>query len=175
MLMLLENGFNDYKILEYKEIVIGVGNSSSDGAEFRDIALKNMKEAAEAAGANAVINVRLEINNILGSTVEATAYGNAVVLELPNEKSTFDKHLKKNYDRFIASNLEKEGSKTAELVEMNGFNFVVCPNCNSKYKASINEQGQVHIKGFDDVDDEEPGLQIFCIRCGTKFTVPEKP
>ena len=38
----------------------------------------------------------------------------------------------------------------------------------------LNENGEIQIKGFDDVDDKEPGLQVYCLRCGTKFTVPNK-
>jgi len=43
-----------------------------------------------------------------------------------------------------------------------------------KYKVSKDEQGKIRVMGLSDVDPEEAGLQIFCSRCGTKFTIPEE-
>lgn len=173
MLMIFGHEPNGYKVIEYKDIVIGIGNSSSDGKAYREAAFKNLAEAAAAHGANAVINIHFEISNILGSTVEATAYGNAVVLEALKESSNPSSRQKIDYNKFISANMGKEETDAAKIIDINGYKFVVCPKCGSKYKADIDKNGKIHIKGFDDVDDKEPGLQVFCIRCGSKFTVPE--
>ena len=174
MLISVGENLDGYKIVENKGIVIGIGNSSSDGKAYREAAINKLSEAAERTGANAVIDVKLMINPVLGSTVEATAYGNAVILESVKESNNPSKREKIDYDKFIISNIEKEFSEPARLVDMNGFKFVICPKCKSKYKADIDDKGKLHIKGFDDVDNNEPGLQVYCIRCGAKFTVPDK-
>lgn len=172
MLVSVSEIIEGYKIVEHKGIVVGVGNSSTDGRKYRDVAIKNLTESAQALGANAISNVRLDVNNVLGSTVEATAYGNAVIIESINAPVASHQE-RVNYNKFITSNMDKDESAQAEILDMNGFKFVVCPKCKSKYKADIDAEGHVHIKGFDDVDDNEPGLQVYCIRCGSKFTVPE--
>ena len=50
---------------------------------------------------------------------------------------------------------------------------MVCPICVTKYKVDIDENGKSHIRGLEVVDDAEPGMQIYCLKCGTKFTIPE--
>ena len=112
------------------------------------------------------------INDILQ---EATAYGHAVVA-LPLEgyiptEGTSSGTRKVDIHSFIPK-APVEKSELAELQDANGYKFVACPRCGTKYKTDIDENGEVHIRGFEDVDDEEEGLQIYCLRCGTKFTVP---
>ncbi len=53
-----------------------------------------------------------------------------------------------------------------------GVESVICPHCGAKYKSKIDENGNVNIAGFNDIDAELDGQQIYCIKCGTKFTVP---
>jgi uncharacterized protein YbjQ (UPF0145 family) len=49
--------------------------------ESRDEALQRMVKQAEAAGANAVLNVRFATSSITAGAAEILAYGTAVVLE----------------------------------------------------------------------------------------------
>jgi uncharacterized protein YbjQ (UPF0145 family) len=49
--------------------------------ESRDEALERMVKQAEAAGANAVLNVRFVTSSITAGAAEILAYGTAVVLE----------------------------------------------------------------------------------------------
>ena len=53
-----------------------------------------------------------------------------------------------------------------------GQKVVLCPHCEAKYKAK-DENGKISIVGFGDVDENMEGQQIYCIKCGTKFSVPE--
>jgi uncharacterized protein YbjQ (UPF0145 family) len=50
--------------------------------EARDEALSRLKEAAEAAGANAVLAMRYDSNELAGTFQEILAYGTAVVAEV---------------------------------------------------------------------------------------------
>ena len=51
---------------------------------------------------------------------------------------------------------------------------VCCPHCSAKYKANKTEDGEVKIPGFCDVDPSSDGQQVYCIKCGTKFSVPKE-
>ena len=48
---------------------------------------------------------------------------------------------------------------------------VLCPHCEAKYRAK-EENGKYTIANFGDVDENLEGQQIYCIKCGTKFSVP---
>jgi uncharacterized protein YbjQ (UPF0145 family) len=164
-----------YKIVEYKDIVFGMA-SSSEGVGYRQTALKKVGMAAENIGANAITNFNMQIYQISDKVQEATAYGNAVVV-LPIEGYTssagaLTEAHKVDINSFIPKSYVKK-SEIAKIQEANGYKFVTCPKCGTKYKIDVNEKGEIHIKGFEDVDDEEAGLQIYCLRCGTKFTVPD--
>ena len=50
---------------------------------------------------------------------------------------------------------------------------VLCPHCGAKYKAK-DAEGKVQSPGFNDIDESLAGQQIYCIKCGIKFSVPEK-
>ena len=52
-----------------------------------------------------------------------------------------------------------------------GTKKILCPHCQAKYKAVRNAEGNFEIPGFGDVDSNIEGQQIYCIKCGTKFTV----
>ena len=164
MLISAGNTLEGYKILEYKDIVFGT-SMPSEGAMYRQNALDKACKAAEALGANAIINMHMCI-----TPSEVTVYANAVYVS-PLEGSAAKQPNKVNLEAFIPK--EKSSTAVASVQESNGYKFVVCPKCGTKYKTDLDENGHVHVKGFNDVDDIEPGLQIYCIRCGTKFTVPE--
>lgn len=115
----------------------------------------------------------MEIYPISSTTQEATAYGNAVIADPIDGVAVVEKQPKVNLEAYTRKPKTDE-SPIGKIHDVNGFKFVVCPKCGTKYKVETDENGEVHIKGFDDVDDIEPGLQVFCLRCGTKFTVPEK-
>ena len=172
--MLISAGENihGYKVSEYKDIVFGFCNSS-EGAGFRQVALKKMSENAEKLGANAIINFKMEIYPVSSIAQEATAYGNAVIADPIDGAVKTEASHKINLEAYTRKP-KTESSPLGQVHDINGFKFVVCPKCGTKYKVETDENGTVHIKGFDDVDNIEPGLQVFCLRCGTKFTVPEK-
>lgn len=167
MLISVGDQITGYKIVEQKEILFGVADST-DGPMFRQSALKKLIHAAEHVGANALINVHVEMYQTAPNVVEATIYGNAVIAE--QTWGSISQQAEKNVSSMLDVQVD---SPIAELIDANGYKFVVCPKCKSKYKADIDENNHVRIVGFDDVDDDEPGLQIYCLRCGTKFTVPD--
>ena len=69
---------------------------------------------------------------------------------------------------------ECEKVETGEIVTNDkGQKHVVCPHCAAKYKTVRNEQGDLEVAGFNDIDPNMPGQQIHCIKCGTKFSVPQ--
>jgi len=150
--------------------------------EARQKALDRLISSARRIGANAVINFRFEITTAPYTTnAEVVAYGNAVVIEpirnyvptggLGNILAEFvDAYMgSKNYTPQKIYNESPAG----EIVENSGYKFVICPHCQTKYKVDINENGNTYIRGLQDVDNIEPGTQIYCLRCGTKFTIPE--
>ena len=166
MLVSAGNGFKGYEVEEYKDVVFGFA-SLQDDILYRETALQKACSAAEAKGANAIINMHMEIYSTSESNQEATVYGDAVVVKSVNDK------LVNNPKIDFEAYMPREKSKVAGVLEVNGFKFVTCPSCGTKYKTDVDKNGKLHIKGFEDVDNKEPGLQIHCLRCGTKFTVPE--
>ena len=170
----ISNNIEGYKVVEYKKVIFGSA-TSGEGVGYRQSAVEKLCQNAENLNANAIINLRVNVYPINDSMQEATAYGNAVVVlplegYIPTEGTS---SIVKRVD--VSSYIPKasvEKSETAELQETNGYKFITCPRCGTKYKVDVDEKGVAHIKGFTDVDDDEPGLQIYCLRCGTKFTVP---
>ena len=170
----------------FKQFVGGELTSYTElSDESRQKALDRLLESARRIGANAVINFRFEISSsTFSGNSEVVAYGNAVVIRpiknfvpiggLGNILAEF-------VDVYSAGNLTSiydqktyEESPEGQILENSGYKFVVCPHCGTKYKVDVDKDGKPHIAGLTDVDDIEPGMQIFCIKCGTKFTVPEK-
>ena len=173
MLISAGNTLEGYRILEYKELVFGTAKST-EGEAYRQVAIKKAEQMAEFMGANAIINFKMEFYSLNDNIQEVTVYGNAVNIETRGGTPVIaSKPSKVNLEAYMPKPKEPE-TLTAEIQESNGYKFAACPKCGTKYKTDVDEKGEVRIKGFDDVDDEEPGLQIFCLRCGTKFTVAEK-
>lgn len=159
--------------------------------EVRQKAWDRMVTSAKRMGANAVINFRFEITPIMlgtGGTAEVVAYGNAVVIE-PIENYVpmggLGNILAEFVDNYSAGgcscNHEKheetatvKASPIAQITSNGEFLYAVCPECSIKYNVTKDENGKTRILGLADVDAEEDGLQIFCSRCGTKFTIPEQ-
>mgnify|MGYP002625459838 CR=1 FL=1 len=156
MLISVGEEITGYKITEQKEVVFGVANST-EGGMYRQSSLKKLMHAAELVGANAITNVHVEIYQVSPDVTEATAYGNAVVAE-----QTWGR-ISQQPEKPTSFLLEPqvEDSPIAEIVDTNGYKFVVCPKCKSKYKADVDENNHIKIVGFNDVDDDEPGLQIY--------------
>ena len=171
--MLISAGDNlgGYKILEYKAVVFGTA-SSAEGSNYRQTALKKACENADLLGANALINMHIEICQIADKTQEATVYGDAVIVKIDSDYGPATGEIHEHKVNLEAYLPKARKSEIARVQEANGYKFVACPRCGTKYKTDVDVNGDVHIKGFHDVDDDEPGLQIFCLRCGTKFTVP---
>lgn len=67
-----------------------------------------------------------------------------------------------------------KASVKAEVTKIGDITYAICPECKLKYKVTKDENGVTRVLGLTDVDPEEEGLQIFCSRCGTKFTIPEQ-
>jgi len=152
--------------------------------ESRQKALDRLLASARRLGANAVINFRFDISSSpYAGNAEVVAYGNAVVIRpIKNYVPTggLGNILAEFVDAYTAGKtsdffLEKtyEESPEGQIIENSGFRFVVCPKCGTKYKVDVNEDGKSHIRGLSDVDNVEPGMQIYCLKCGTKFTIPE--
>lgn len=157
--------------------------------ESRQKALDRLLESARRIGANAVINFRFEIaSSPYGGNAEVVAYGNAVVIEpiknyvpmggLGNILAEFvDAYMiSKGISAQNIADAQREPvvqSPTGEFIENNGFKFVICPKCKTKYKVDTDDNGKPHITGLTDADITEPGTQIYCLKCGTKFTIPE--
>ena len=171
MLISAGNNLEGYKIIEYKELVFGTAKST-EGESYRQTAIKKAEQMAEFVGANAIVNFTIEIYPIKDNVQEITVYGNGVFVESTTGQPVYpSKPNKINFEAFMP---KQQGTITAKVEEGNGFNFVACPKSGTKYKTDKNENGEVRIKGFEDVDEKEPGLQIFCLRCGTKFTVSDE-
>ena len=69
----------------------------------------------------------------------------------------------------------KEVVPTATLgYNEQGHEVAFCPCCNAKYKVKENNEGEKQIVGFNDIDSNLDGQQIYCIKCGKKFSVPVK-
>lgn len=158
--------------------------------EARQKALDRLLASARRIGANAVINFRFEIaSSPYGGNAEVVAYGNAVVIEpIKNyvPMGGMGNILAEFVDAYMISKGISSGnvidapqsetvkqSSVGEVITSGGFKFVLCPECKTKYKIDTDENGKAHIKGLMDVDITEPGIQVYCLKCGTKFTIPE--
>lgn len=156
--------------------------------EVRQKAWDRMVTAAKRIGANAVINFRFEITPIIygtGGTAEVIAYGNAVIIEpirnyvpmggLGNILAEFVDSYSGGGGTPSSQPCKKavKESPAAELSKIADITYAICPECKLKYKVAKDEKGQTRVLGLADVDPNEDGLQIFCSRCGTKFTIPE--
>jgi uncharacterized protein YbjQ (UPF0145 family)/DNA-directed RNA polymerase subunit RPC12/RpoP len=153
--------------------------------EVRQRAWDRMVTSAKRIGANAVINFRFEITPVIygaGGTAEVIAYGNAVVIEpIKNyvPLGGLGNILAEFVDNCSGSTVTKpqklaETSPVASIVQNGDYTYVVCPECKLKYKVVKDENGKIRVAGIEDVDTKQEGLQIFCSRCGHKFTVPEQ-
>lgn len=156
--------------------------------EVRQRAWDRMVSSAKRIGANAIINFRFDITPVMygaGGTAEVVAYGNAVVIEpiknyvplggLGNILAEFvDGFHGGNANTAPAKKPQNKVSPKAEITSTGEFSYAVCPECKLKYKLTKDENGQTRVMGLTDVDPSEDGLQIFCSRCGTKFTIPEE-
>ena len=61
-----------------------------------------------------------------------------------------------------------------KLVKEDSKLFVLCPTCGMKYGANVTSNMQIQVRNFEDDDVNQAGQQIFCLKCGQKFTVPQK-
>lgn len=156
--------------------------------EVRQRAWDRMLSSAKKIGANAIINFRFEITPVMygtSSTAEVIAYGNAVVIEpirnyvpmggIGNILAEFVDNFHGNSTTTKNQPVKKiKESQKAEITKIGELTYAICPECKLKYKISKDEKGITRVLGLTDVDPEENGLQIFCSRCGTKFTIPEQ-
>ena len=152
--------------------------------EVRQRAWDRMVSSAKRIGANAVINFRFEITPVMygaGGTAEVIAYGNAVVIEpIKNyvPLGGLGNILAEFVDSFSGGTSEDsqppvKKSPDAQVTESGQFTYAICPECQLKYKITKDENGKIKVLGLTDVDPEEDGMQIYCSRCGKKFTIPE--
>lgn len=155
--------------------------------EVRQRAWDRMISSAKRIGANAIINFRFEITPVMygtSGTAEVIAYGNAVVIEpiknyvpmggLGNILAEFVDGVVGNSNATAAIKPKVKPSQKAEITKIGDITYAICPECKLKYKVTKDENGVTRVLGLTDVDPEEEGLQIFCSRCGTKFTIPEQ-
>src|SRR5574344_2125307 len=154
--------------------------------EVRQRAWDRMVSSAKRIGANAVINFRFEITppTYASANAEVVAYGNAVVIKPIKNYVPLGGlgNLLAEYVDICAGNTELNSiqpdinptSPVAQIVTVGEFTYAICPDCKMKYKLVKDENGKYKIQGLPDVDPKEAGIQIFCPRCGTKFTIPEE-
>lgn len=166
----------------FKQFVGGELTSYTElSDESRQKALDRLLASARRLGANAVINFRFEISNSSYSgNAEVVAYGNAVVIRpiknyvptggLGNILAEFVDAYTAGKTNFIPEKTYQE-SPEGHIIENAGYRFVVCPKCETKYKVDVDENGKFYIIGLEDVDNAEPGMQIYCLKCGTEFTI----
>lgn len=169
----------------FKQFVGGELTSYTElSDESRQKALDRLLASARRIGANAVINFRFELSSSLYSgNKEVVAYGNAVVIRpikhyvplggLGNILAEFVDYYTCGGNTSSVPRKNYLESPKGNIIENAGFYFVQCPECGVKYKVDKNDNGETYIKGLQDVDIIEPGMQIFCLKCGTKFTIPE--
>ncbi len=73
---------------------------------------------------------------------------------------------------------QEEGEEELQIGTLisnqDGTKNVACPHCNAKYRAKLNENSEYEIAGFNDIDPDHEGQQIYCIKCGKKFIVPKE-
>lgn len=171
-------------LMGFKQFVGGELTSYTElSDESRQKALDRLLTSARRLGANAVINFRFEISNsTYTGNAEVVAYGNAVVIRpIKNYVPTggLGNILAEFVDAYTAGKTDFIPEKTYEespegqIIENAGYRFVKCSKCGTKYKVDTDENGKPHITGLQDVDAIEPGMQIYCLKCGTKFTIPE--
>lgn len=156
--------------------------------EVRQRAWDRMVSSARRIGANAIINFRFEITPVMygtGGTAEVIAYGNAVVIEpirnyvpmggLGNILAEFVDHYcgGEGINDATPSKKRVKESPKAEITKVGDITYAVCPECKLKFKVTKDENGKTRVMGLADVDLDEDGLQIYCSRCGVKFTIPE--
>ena len=154
--------------------------------EVRQRAWDRMVSSAQRIGANAVINFRFEITPVLygqSSNAEVIAYGNAVVIApiknyvplggLGNILADFVDNFSTGTHENQSAPIQKPTSPVAKIETNGEITNAICPECGLKYRVTKDENGKTKILGLSDVDSYESGFQIFCSRCGTKFTVPE--
>ncbi len=92
-------------------------------------------------------------------------------IELPRILGKVDDCINKSS---VVDNDIKEVIPFGELVDnQDKTKSVLCPHCQAKYKAKAID-GKVQIVGFNDIDEDIDGQQVFCIKCGTKFSVPQE-
>lgn len=152
--------------------------------EVRQRAWDRMVSSAKRIGANAIINFRFEITPVMygtGGTAEVIAYGNAVVIEpirnyvpmggIGNILVEFVDGIMSNTSNIEAIKPEEKKSPKAEISTVGDITYAICPKCKLKYKIKKDENGAIKVSGLTDVDPKEDGVQIFCSKCGTKFTI----
>ena len=155
--------------------------------EGRQRAIDRMIAMARRIKANAIINFKFEQNlNTYNSNTEVTAFGNAVVIKpIKNYVPTggLGNILVEFYDAYTKINqLDKKSpakfvqeSPTGILVKKDNEVGIRCPHCKALYKANITKENgniRISIEGLNDIDANEPGQQIKCIKCNNIFTVP---
>lgn len=120
------------------------------------------------------------LGNILAEFVDIFA-GNPTGQKLSAQNSTGNLTIKNDGTKLQPNvnsehkiNISNQQVALAKLIKENSQLFVVCPSCGMKYGADVTNNSQIRVRNFEDEDINEKGQQIFCIKCGQKFTVPQK-
>lgn len=77
----------------------------------------------------------MEIYPISDTVQEATAYGNAVIVDDDTQK--IEEKPKVNLEAYIP----KAKAPVGKIYDLGGYKFVVCPKCGTKYKTESDENG----------------------------------
>jgi flotillin len=122
---------------------VGSANGSTTANFMKDI-IKSLPAMHELAG-----NAGISLPEILGKVDDC-------------QKVT-DDPIKEEEKEAVPNSIVEETSENTKKI--------LCPHCRAKYKVVKNAEGKYEIPGFNDIDPNIPGQQIYCIKCGTKFTV----
>ena len=171
-----ENSLEGFQVKDYKGIAVGTSFKSINllesifmifrnryGGELKtysnlvDSTYKSSLEKlflnAKSMGANAILNLKFKHSSSFWRGIcKVTATGNAV---------------------FVAPTGEADSKPVATIMREGNIEYAICPICNTKYKVRRNQTGKYEILGMEDIDLNENGIQIYCLSCGTKITIPE--
>jgi len=211
--------FDGYQIVNYNGMVWGISVRSKDAGtdmimgckqtfggeltsfteladEGRQKAIDRMLEMARRVGANALINFRFHIENILGVT-EVTAYATSVIIkpiqgyvpvgavgnilaDIADAGTAIHQPSPLNQQVEARNNpLPQDISKAKQLryplagvKVVNGKLFTICPACKTSYEAELLADKKIQVLNHNEADPSVDGQHIRCDKCQTVFTIP---
>jgi len=158
---IVEKQVEAIKNIKFDKITVWDGGAGSPQgsttANFMKDIIKSLPAMHELAG-----NAGIALPQILGK-VEDCQNINKNIQKNPYLKQTAGNSSVQRTESSCPKGIIEDGN--------DGTKKISCPHCEAKYKAVRNQEGRLEIPGFCDVDPNISGQQIYCIKCGTKFSV----